>query len=185
MKKLLLAVPVISLLAACSSTDTYDKRVDAERERNVKAVERSIDKAPKWMSELPKSNSAVYANGTAISRDFAMSDIKAKNIAYSQICMAAGGEVDKTSKIYMNDTEAASTENSELAIRSLCRKVDITGVEVVDTVRVNENGRFRTYVLVALPTGEANSLQRRKDQLRASDNARVQSERAFKDMDKQ
>ncbi len=183
MKKLFLMLPVVAVLAACGTTNTYDKRADAERERNERAVERSIDRAPKWMTELPKSNNAVYANGTAVSRDFAMSDMKAKNIAYSQICMAAGGEVDKTSKVYMNDTETSGTENSEVAIRSMCRRVDITGVEVVDTVRISENGRFRTYVLVALPTGDANALQKRKDQLRASENARAQSERAFKELD--
>lgn len=184
MKKFLFVVPFVAILTACGTTNTYDKRADFERERQEKAVERAIDKAPKWMTELPKSNNAVYANGTAASRDFAMSDMKAKTIAYSHICMAAGGEVDKTSKVYMNDTESASTENSEVAIRSLCRKVDITGVEVVDTVRISENGRFRTYVLVALPTGEANRLQSRKDQIRANENSRVQADKAFKDLDR-
>ena len=183
MKKLFVLAPIAAILAACGSTNVYDKRADSERERHERAVERSIDKAPKWMSDLPKSNSAVYANGTAVSRDFAISDIKAKNIAYSHICMAAGGEVDKTSKIYMNDTDAAGTENSEVAIRAMCRRVDITGVEVVDTVRISENGRFRTYVLVALPTGDANQLQTRKDRLRANEHSRAQSERAFKELD--
>ena len=184
MKKLLFVVPLITLVTACGTTNTYDKRADHERERQEKAVERAIDRAPKWMTELPKSNNAVYANGSAISRDFAMSDMKAKTIAYSQICMAAGGEVDKSSKVYMNDTESASTENSEVAIRSMCRRVDITGAETVDTVRISENGRFRTYVLVALPTGEANKLQVRKDQIRASENSRTQADKAFKDLER-
>jgi len=183
MKKLLFVVPLVTLVTACGTTNTYDKRADYERERQEKAVDRAVDKSPKWMSELPKSNNAVYANGTAVSRDFAMSDMKAKTIAYSQICMAAGGEVDKSSKVYMNDTESASTENSEVAIRSMCRKVDITGAETVETVRISENGRFRTYVLVALPTGEANRLQTRKDQIRANENSRTQSEKAFRDLD--
>ena len=184
MKKLLFVVPLITLVTACGTTNTYDKRADYERERQEKAVDRAIDKAPKWMAELPKSNNAVYANGTAVSRDFAMSDMKAKSIAYSQICMAAGGEVDKSSKVYMNDTESASTENSEVAIRSMCRRVDITGAETVETVRISENGRFRTYVLVALPTGDANKLQTRKDQQRAGKNAAERSERAFNELDK-
>lgn len=183
MKKLFILISGICVLSACSSTDPYTKRADLDRERQEKAVDRAIDRAPKWMSKLPESKDAVYANGTAISRDFAMADIKAKNIAYSSICMAAGGEVDKSSKMYLNDTESASTENSELAVRSMCRRVDITGAEVVETVRVSENGRFRTYVLIALPTGDANRLQKRKDQLRASENSRSQSERAYRELD--
>lgn len=183
MKKFIIAVPFIAVLAACGTTDPYEKRANAERERQERAVERAIDKAPKWMTKLPESKDAVYANGTATSRDFAMSDEKAKVIALSKICMSAGGEVDKNSKVYLNDTDVASTENSETAIRSMCRRIDVTGAEVVETVHVSENGRFRTYVLMSLPLGEANQLQRRKDQIRASDNARAQSDRAFKELD--
>jgi hypothetical protein len=185
MKKLFLMLPVVSLLAACGTTNVYDKRADAERERHERAVERSIDKAPKWMSKLPESQSAVYANGSAVSRDFSMADSKARSIAYSSICMAAGGTVDKSSKIYMNDTESATAENSEMVIRSMCKSVDISGVEIVETVRVSENGRFRSYVLVALPTGEANAILKRKDQLRANKNALERSDRAFNELDKQ
>ena len=184
-KKIVFVAAIVGVLSACSTTDTFDKRADAERSRNEKAVERAIDKAPKWMSELPKSNSAVYANGSAVSRDFSMADMKAKLIAFSSICMAAGGEVDKNAKIYMNDTEDAGTERSEVAIRSMGRGVDVSGAEIVETVRIPENGRFRTYVLVALPTGDANAIAKRKDARRAAEDARVRSDKAFKELDDQ
>jgi len=185
MKKSIIAIGTVVFVSACGTTNVYDKRADLERERQERAVARSIDQAPKWMSKLPESQNAIYANGSAVSRDFAMADMKAKNIAFSSICMAAGGEVDKSSKIYMNDTELAGAENSEVAIRSMCRRVDVSGAEVVETVRIAENGRFRSYVLVALPTGEANAIQRRNDQLRANKNAVERSDRAFEDLNKQ
>lgn len=184
MKKLFLVFPVVLTLVACGTTNVYDRRADADRERNERAVERAIDRAPKWMTKLPESANAVYANGSAASRDFSMADSKARSIAYSSICMAAGGTVDKSSKIYMNDTESATAENSEMVIRSMCKTVDISGVEIVETVRVAENGRFRSYVLVALPTGEANAIQKRNDQLRANKNAAERSDRAFDELDK-
>ena len=181
--KIIFAVTIASILSACSTTDTFDKRADAERSRNDKAVERAIDKAPKWMSELPKSGNAVYANGSAVSRDFSMADMKAKLIAFSSICMAAGGEVDKNAKMYLTDTEDTSTERSEVAIRSMCRGVDVSGTEIVETVRLPENGRFRSYVLVALPTGDANAIAKCKDARRAAEDARVRSDKAFKELD--
>jgi hypothetical protein len=184
MKKLFLIFPVVATLAACGITDPYEKRANYERERQDRAAERAIDRAPKWMTKLPDSKDAVYANGSAVSRDFAMADMKAKNIALSSICMAAGGEVDKSSKIYMNDTESASAENSEVAIRSMCRKVDVSGAEVVETVRVAENGRFRSYMLIALPTGDANAILKRRDQVRASKNAVIKSDTAFDELSK-
>jgi hypothetical protein len=80
------------------------------------------------MNKLPVSNNAVYANGSAVSTDMSMADYKAKLFAYGKICMAAGGKVNQQSKIFMQDTAVASTEISELAIKSMCPSVDITGV---------------------------------------------------------
>ena len=185
MKKLFVLLPVVALIAACSSTpkDDYEKRaaaVDAKRESNV---EKSISKAPSWMNELPTSNSAVYANGTAVSLDMSMADFKAKLFAYGKICMAAGGKVSQQAKIFMQDNTDASNETSELAIRSICPGVDITGVETKEIKRISEGGRFRSYALVALPTGEANSLQKRKDQLLLKEQSGVRGNEAFKELD--
>lgn len=182
MKKLIVGLLAVSVLAACAS-DPYDKRRDAERDREVKYAERAIDKAPKWMSQLPESGTAVYANGTAVSRDMSMATIKAKAFAYGKICMAAGGKVDQQSKMYMLDSESAGTEMSETAIRSSCPGVDITGTETVEVKTIAEGSRFRSYVLVALPMGEANQLQARKDRLRAQEITQKRSQEAFRDLD--
>lgn len=184
MKKSLLLLPLVVALAACSSTDPYAKRAEESRERQEKSVERALDKAPKWMTELPKSSSAVYENGTAVSGDMAMSVNKAKTLAFGKICMAAGGTVQQQSKIYMTDTETASTELSELAIKSSCRGVDITGVEVVETKMIADGPRFRTYVLVALPTGDANALVKARDARNQRRIAEVRSREAFREMDR-
>ena len=184
MKKSLLVLPLVATLAACGTTDQYQKRADAERERQEKYVERALDKAPKWMTELPKSQSAVYQNGTAVSQDMNMSSSKAKTMAFGKICMAAGGQVNQQSKIFQTDTANSSTEFSELAIKSFCPGVDITGVEVVEVKQVAEGTRFRSYVLVALPMGEANQLQARKDRLRQESTAESRSREAFREMDR-
>lgn len=183
MFKIIFAATVSVLLVACGTSDPYEKRANAERERQDRAAERAVSQAPKWMDKLPESKDAVYANGTAISRDMSMADMKAKTIALSHVCMAAGGEVDKSSKIFMVDNESASSEHSEVAIRSMCRRVDVSGAEVVEVKRIAENGRIRTYMLVSLPIGEANAIQKRKDQIRANEAAKVRSQEAFKELD--
>lgn len=185
MRKILILIPVISILAACSSSpkDPYERRAFEERERREKLVERSLDKAPKWMTELPSSNSAVYANGTAASGDFSMADYKAKMMAYGKICVAAGGTVSQQGKIFMQDTSDASYETSEIAIKTMCPSVDVTGVEIKEIKRIAEGTRYRTYVLVALPMGDANLLQKRKDQLRLQNRADARSAATFREMD--
>jgi len=184
-KKLFVLLPIAAVIAACSSTpkDDYEKRAAATEAKRESNVEKSISKAPGWMTELPVSNSAVYANGTAVSTDMSMADYKAKLFAYGKICMAAGGKVSQQAKVFMQDNTDVSNETSELAIRSVCPSVDITGVETKEIKRIAEGGRFRSYALVALPTGEANSLQKRKDQLLLKERSSARSNEAFKELD--
>ena len=196
MKKYFVILPLVALITACGSTktpvsnapvlptETYDNRAAVSQIDREAQVNKSITQAPKWMTELPVSNNAVYANGSATSTDMSMADYKAKLFAFGKICMAAGGKVDQQSKIFMQDTAVASTEISELAIRSMCPGVDITGTEIKEVKRIAEGSRFRTYVLLALPTGDANALQRRKDQLKLNERASQRSGEAFKEMSK-
>ena len=183
MKKFLILVPVVAALTACSTAEKFEKRSEQINERQEKFVERAIDKAPKWMSQLPESNAAVYANGSAVSRDFSMADEKAKLVAIGKICTAAGGEVDKQSKMFLSDTEETSVERSETAIRSMCRGVDVSGTEIVEVKRVAEGPRFRTYILVSLPVGEANQLATRNERRKAAAGSKARSDRAFEEMD--
>ena len=187
MKKLFVLLPVAAVIAACSSTpkDDYEKRAAAVEVKREANVEKSISKAPAWMTELPVSKNAVYANGTAVSSDMNMADYKAKLFAYGKICMAAGGKVSQQAKTFMQDTTDATNEMSELAIKSMCPGVDITGVETKEVKRVAEGSRFRSYALVVLPVGEANLLQSRKDQLRVKEQSVVRGTEAFKELDAQ
>ena len=195
MKKVLAIIPLVALVA-CSATktpvsnapvlpsETYDNRAAVSQIDREAQVNRSIAQAPEWMTKVPTSNNAVYANGSAVSTDMSMADYKAKLFAYGKICMAAGGKVSQQAKVFMQDTAVASTEISELAIKSMCPGVDITGTEIKEVKRISEGGRFRTYVLLALPTGDANALQKRKDQLKLNEGAVQRSTEAFSELDK-
>ena len=185
MKTLLIALPMIALLTACGTSDPYQKRANMERERQQDYVERSISKAPKWMFELPLSNSAVYETGTAVSGDWMMADAKAKATAYGKICMLAGGTASQQTKVFRTDSEATSTELSEQAIKTSCKSVDLTGVEVKEHKVVAEGTRYRTYVLVVLPTGDANILRKYNDAQKQRTLAAQRAPEAFKELDKQ
>lgn len=188
MKNIILLAPIVAILAACSSSpkDPYERRAYEDEQRKEKAAEQAIDKAPKWMTNLPVSKSAVYQNGTAVSPDYSMAVTKAKTVAFGKICMSAGGRVNQQSKIYRADSENASTEFSELAIKTYCPGVDISGVEVAaEGIKViSENGRFRAYVLIALPIGEANGIQKVTDARNQRRLAETRSRESFKELDR-
>ena len=184
MKKIFILLPIVAALTACGTSDPYQKRAEQEYERREKLAERVIDKAHKWMTELPVSKSAVYEAGTAVSADFSMADQKAKADAYGKICMTAGGTASQRTKVYKADTANASSEVSEMVLRTSCNEVDLTGVEVKEKKIISEGSRYRAYVLVALPTGDANILRRAKDQQRINELAAQRAPEAFKELDK-
>jgi hypothetical protein len=96
--------------------------------------------------------------------------------------MAAGGTASQQTKIYRTDSEATSTEFSEMALRTNCKSVDLTGVEIKEIKHIAEGPRFRTYVLVALPTGDANVLRKAKESARQREIAAGRSTEAFKEL---
>jgi hypothetical protein len=63
--------------------------------------------------------------------------------------------------------------------------VDLTGVETKEVKRLAEGSRYRSYVLVALPTGDANAFQKRKDALKLEKRASLRSADAFKELENQ
>lgn len=172
MKKLLIAVAVTGLLSACGTTQNYQTRADLYPTGPTPAQQAdAISQAPEWMTKLPKSANAVYESATATSGDFAMADMKAKAIAYAKICTSAGGKVRSQTKVFTQDNGTTTTEMSEMAIRSICPDIDITGVETVEMKHVADGNRIRTYVLVALPIGAANTMKTAKETLRSSKEA--------------
>jgi hypothetical protein len=175
MKKIFLALPIIGVLSACGSNGV-NQQAQNDYKQQARAATQAIDEAPKWMYKLPKETGVIYENGTAISSDFSMADLKAKTMAYVKICTGAGGKVRSQMKMYRADNDAASLEQSELTVRSICPDVDITGVETVEMKHVAEGNRIRSYVLVALPMGSKNIMKSTKEiQNRSSD--------AFKELD--
>jgi hypothetical protein len=153
MKKLVIVTAVATVLTACGTSGTnYSAQYSQPSTLKSAQMASAISQAPEWMSKLPKAPGYVFENGTATSSDFGFADIKAKTIAYSKICTSAGGKVRSQVKMYKADNGDVGTEQSEMAIRSMCADVDITGVETVEMKHVADGNRIRTYVLVALPT---------------------------------
>lgn len=177
MKKLLIVSAVAGVLTACGSTKTnYSAQFSAPNTLQTQQMASAVAQAPEWMSKLPKAPGYVFENGTATSGDFAFADIKAKSMAYAKICTAAGGKVRSQVKIFRSDSGDSSTDHSEMALRSMCPDVDITGVETVEMKHVSEGNRIRTYVLVALPIGDKNVLKSARD-------AQNRAPEAFKELD--
>jgi hypothetical protein len=177
MKKVLIATVVTGMLTACGTSGTnYSAMYSGQNQVQTAQMSSAISQAPEWMSRLPKAPGYIFENGTATSSDFGFADIKAKAMAYAKICTAAGGKIRQQTKIFKSDSGDVGVDQSELAIRSMCADIDITGVETVEMKHVSEGNRIRTYVLVTLPLGDKNVLKSTKD-------AQARAPEAFKELD--
>jgi len=167
---LLLAATAL-ILNACSSDPVKQEAKNKER-----SAESAVSQAPDWMTKLPRDPGMIYENGTAISADFASADIKARNFAYSKICVAAGGKVRSQTSTVVIDNGDTTVEKSEIAIKSICPDVDVSGVQTIDTKHVAEGSRIRTYILVGLPLAG-------KNVIRTTREANERADQALKDLD--
>jgi hypothetical protein len=177
MKKLAIVLAVSGMLSACGTKGIdYSAQYSGQSKLQTAQMNSAVEQAPVWMSKLPKAPGYIFENGTATSADFGFADIKAKAMAYAKICTAAGGKIRQQTKIFRSDSGDSSTDQSEMALRSMCPDVDITGVETVEMKHVSEGNRIRTYVLVTLPLGDKNVLKSAKD-------AEARAPGAFKELD--
>jgi hypothetical protein len=177
MKKLAIVLAASGVLSACGTKGIdYSAQYSGQSKLQTAQMNSAVEQAPVWMSKLPKAPGYIFENGTATSADFGFADIKAKTMAYAKICTAAGGKIRQQTKMFRSDSGDSSTDQSEMALRSMCPDVDITGVETVEMKHVSEGNRIRTYVLVTLPLGDKNVLKSAKD-------AEARAPGAFKELD--
>ena len=187
MKKTLLLIPMVAMLAACGTTDVYQKRADNERQYQEEAIDRALKKRPEWMAKLPVSNSAIFAAAEGSADSYNMAVHMARTNALTDLCYSADGKVSSQTKQF--ETGSSKTSSIEKVTRTNCNSVDVTGYETYGAKDVGENplvirtgGKFTAYVLVALPTGDANVQRKYKDGLKREAREQVRASEAFKEL---
>ena len=196
MKRVLL-VAMVSSLAACSSVKPQTAYTPAPMPVAVQsapvpvqtftpqeqAVRNAVSQIPDWFVDVPKVDNTIHAVGDGVSGSISGAIAQARANAFEGICQAAGGKVRSQTKVFRTDTEKSSTSVSTTAIRNLCPDVDVTGAVVEKRKIIQDGTRFRAYLLVALPVGEANVLARTKQADKMQELAIGTKEREFKEMD--
>ena len=189
MKKILTLLPIVAMLTACGTTDVYQKRVENDREYQEKAIDQALKRRPNWMGKLPISDSAVFAAAEGSAENYNMAVHLARTNALAEICYSAGGTISSQTKQY--DTGSTKSSSIEKVTRTNCNAVDVTGVETYGAKNIDENpvvvragNRYTAYVLVALPTGDANIQRKYRDGLKREEREANRASDAFKELPK-
>lgn len=194
MKKVLFVIAVASLVSACSTTKIAEAPVpvtvpvaqakpQAVYNPQEASAQRVIDNVPEWFVDVPKKDNTIYAVGDGVSGSLSGAIGNARANAFEGICQAAGGKVRSQTKVFRQDTEQSSVSVTTTAIRNICPDVDVTGATVEKRSVIRDGNRFRAYVLVALPTGESNTLARTKQADRIAEKTLSTRDQEFKELD--
>ncbi|MCH1416199.1 MAG: hypothetical protein L7V30_01630 [Gammaproteobacteria bacterium] len=149
-------------LAGCSDKVPPNTAMsEAEYEYRTAQVEEQIDSMPKWYTNIPKEEDAVYAVGTAKTPDLQL----AVDIAVLAAKTTLADRVDsrirsqlKTFKAKLGTTDFDSNvaEEFEQVTRNLIADADVAGYTIKENVIVQNGTQYRAYVLLEYKNEVAN-----------------------------
>ena len=159
------------LVSACATKDPLLKQVEEAKEERADKVAEILDQQPKWFKQgCPQINEIACAMAIGENSDLQASEDIALEIAKGKICDTAGGTVDKVTKTYRTNDNGSATVNSRTSVRSVCDKVDVSGLIVGNKEVVAINDKFVTYVEVKILL-EGNSFRDRKQRAQQGNSA--------------
>lgn len=121
-------------------------------------VEETVDELPDWYQSPPSDAEHLYGMGTGESQDMQMSINKAEQNARVQITQNIESKVSALFKQFSEETGVGAEAEYIAMATNVSKTVAseiIGGTRIKDQKIVPENGRYRAYVLMEMPIGEA------------------------------
>jgi len=153
---LLLVATVVAFMAACSgSKQTADSNLPPSD------VKDEIKSMPDFYQNPPEDdNEYLYATGTGVSSRQRIALQKAENNARQVFAQKFGETVDALQKSFTEEITSGANANyadSFSNVNKILASQELKGVSTVERVFVptNDDTRFRSYVLMRMPVGQA------------------------------
>jgi len=182
-------------MAACSSTNVATKNIAppgtvdvASYEYKASAVKDNVEVIPKWFTELPSNDKAIYAVGTSVTPDLQLSVDMAVLNAKTTLADRINGRVRSQtknfiSKIGSDETDTAILSELEKTTSNLVADVDVAGYKVSESKIVSSGTQYRAFVLLEYSDLQASKIlmnRLRKDRLLLS---KISATNAYKELD--
>jgi hypothetical protein len=188
MRSVLLMAGVLGLSACSDKLPPNLAMSEKEFEYRTEQVEKQIDDMPKWYTNIPKEDDAVYAVGTAVTPDLQL----AVDIAVLSAKTTLADRVDsrirsqlKTfkSKLGSTDFDSNVAVEFEQVTRNLIADADVAGYTVKENVIVQNGTQYRSYVLLEYRNEVAASVIRTRVAKNAALLSKLKSTKAWKELD--
>lgn len=157
MKKSLIALMTVALVG-CSSSGVKI----ASGTRDIDSFKEHKIEFPKWYTEIPKEENAIYATATEISSDLQFALDKSIFSAKREIAFKLQNSINQQVKEYTTETnysknEVTSKETQRLVIAD-SKNVNIVGSQTVKTEVIREGNKYRAFVLVRYGLDDSNKV---------------------------
>lgn len=157
-KSLALFVTATVALAGCSSSGVKI----ASGTRDIESFKEHKIEFPKWYTDIPKEENAIYATATEVSTDLQFALDKSIFSAKREIAFKLQNSINQQVKEYTVETnysrnESTSKETQRLVIAD-SKNVNIVGSQTVKTEVIREGSRYRAFVLVRYGLDDSNKV---------------------------
>jgi len=196
MKKLntVVGLSVAVLLISCASPkpgtpEFVQKKEEDQQKATVETVKQTISKVPVWYTTPPVDINSIYQGATESSPDLQRSVDKAVMTAKSQLASKLGDRVSQKIRDFATETGTVNDEQIvrtiETTRQSVALDVNVAGYVLEKSEVVQENGRYRAYVLLRYPLGENNKVIVAQVKKNAVLDSKLRASKAFEELERE
>ena len=159
-----------------------------EEEERVEIVETSTDEIPDWFLEEPDGCvTHCYSVATAVSQDLQMSLEKAVLRAKGLLADSINSYISGKAKSFADETGQGENtdyyEQIDTTLSNVFTDVHLPGYSVEKKKIITQGTRYRAYVRLMLPIGDANRVMINKIKKNKELENRLRASEAFKDLE--
>ena len=187
MKFILFIGAACILLSACTPTPKETVRA-AWMRQNAEVVSKAVEGIPEWFSTPREDETeAVYSVGTAIGPNLQLSYDRAILNAKRVLADRVDGLMSSKVKAFV--AESGQNENkvftaeAQRVVTNFMADVNVAGYAMERTSIQASYGRYRVYVMLRYPLGEANDIMMLKLRRSVELNSRKQADDAFRELE--
>ena len=160
---LILLAVASSALQGCQTTKPGSPEAAAiafekAEEKKVTTVENVVESIPDWCDKPPVSDLALYACGDAESSVLNLARKKAELLAKADIASNLAGYLSEKVKLFQKEIGGGVEVETliQQTIQSFTGEVQISGYKVLETKTLAIGSKYKHFLLIEYPLGEAN-----------------------------
>ncbi len=183
----------IGFVAGCASPppgspEAVYQEQQRKKEARIEAVDRTVSELPNWYIDTPKGGpNSVFAAGTATSPDLQLA--MDKSTMNAKLTLADRINSRLSSKLKQFITESGQGENTDVLTEAervtsnLVTEVNVSGYSREDAKVMAQGNRYRVYILLKYPLGEANRLLINRVKKNRLLESKLRASKAFKELE--